>query len=116
MFGKRKQREYIMNMFENYKPTSKSGLKSFCIMLAKGDVKQAGELYDFYIKDMDELPMFDPVPPSWMDNTKNAIGGFFNFIKENQDGIGQVTDIVRSVISKRGGVANTTTEALPPIN
>lgn len=104
-----------MNMFENYQPTSKSSLKSFCIMLAKGDVKQASELYDFYIKDMDELPMFDPVPPSWMDNTKNAIGGFFNFIKENQDGIGQVTDIVRSVISKRGA-ANATTEALPPIN
>lgn len=105
-----------MSMFENYKPTSKSSLKSFCIMVAKGNVDEADKLYNFYIKDMGELPMFDPVPPSWVDNTKNAIGGFFNFIKENQDGIGQVTDIVRGIISKRGGVANAPTEALPPIN
>ena len=115
MFGKKK-RDLVMKMFEDYKPTSKSSLKSFCLVAAKGDVDEAARLYDFMIKDMDELPVFDPVPPSWVDNTKNAIGGFFDFLKENQDGIGQVTDIVRGIMSRRSSAANASTEALPPIN
>lgn len=101
-------------MFENYTPTSKSSLKSFCIMVTKGNIEEAEKLYDFYIKDMGDLPMFDPQPLSWADNAKQTIGGFFNFIKENQDGIGQVTDLVRGIIGRRA--TNAPTEALPPIN
>ena len=115
MFNSRK-RQRIMDMMSNYHPTSKSSLKQFCLMTAKGDVKQAGELYDFMIKDLEDLPTFDPVPPTFMDNAKDAVTGLFSFVQENKDGIGQVADIVRAVIGKRASVASTSTEALPPIN
>ena len=105
-----------MDMMSNYTPTSKSSLKQFCLMTARGDVKQARDLYDFMIKDMEGLPSFDPVPPSWIDSTKNAVGGFFDFVKGNKDEIVQVADLVRAVIGRRSAAAVNPTEALPNIN
>lgn len=112
-----------MEMISTYKPTSKSSLKVFCMMMAKGDVKQASEFYDFMIKDMDELPMFDPKEPTAMDNAKSAVTGFFDFIKENKEGIGQVYDVVRGIAAARGktlptmgGAAEKVSDALPSIN
>ena len=99
MFNRKKR---IMEMTSNYVPTSKSSLKSFCVMLAKGDVKQASELYDFYIEGMEDLPMFDPVPPTFMDNAKSAVTGVLDFVRDNKDGIGQVYDIFRGVMAARG--------------
>lgn len=112
-----------MEMISSYKPTSKSSLKVFCMVAAKGDVKQANELYDFMIKDMDELPMFDPKEPTAMDNAKTAVTGFFDFIKENKDGIEQVYDVIRGIAASRGknlpaigGAVEKVAEALPSIN
>lgn len=102
-------------MMSSYKPTSKSSLKQFCLLTAKGDVKQAMELYDFMIKDMEDLPVFDPVPPTFIDNAKSTVTGILGFVQENKDGIGQVADIVRAILGKRGSAA-VVSEALPPIN
>lgn len=103
-------------MMSNYKPTSKSSLKLYCITMSKGDVRQASELYDFMIKDMEELPIFDPVPPTWTDNAKTTVTGLFDFVKNNKEGIGQVVDMVRAVIGKRAAVSDVVKEALPEIN
>ena len=106
-----------MDMMSNYTPTSKSSLKRFCLMTSGGDVKKASDLYDFMIKDLEDLPTFDPIPPSFIDNAKNTVTGLFSFVQENKDGIGQVVDIVRAVMGKSGAAASTTaTEALPSIN
>lgn len=103
-------------MISSYKPTSKTSLKQFCLVVAKGDVEDASKLYDFMIKDMEELPVFDPVAPTFMDNAKNAVTGVLDFVRDNKDGIAQVSDVVRSIIGKRGAAVNVPTEALPPIN
>ena len=112
MFNRKRQR--IMEMMSGYQPTSKSGLKQYCLRAANGDVRQAGEIYDYFIKDMGDLPMFDPVPPTFMDNAKDTVTGIFNFVQENKEGIGQVADIVRTILGKRGVAAPS--EPLPPIN
>lgn len=121
MFGKKRKQELIMGMFENYKPTSKSSLKSFCIMVSKGNIDEAERLYNFYIKDMDDLPMFDPQPPTWADNAKQTVGSFFDFVKENKDGFGQVYDLFRNFMAARGKNlpsmgGETPSNPLPPIN
>lgn len=112
-----------MEMISQYKPTSKSSLKVFCMVVAKGDVKQANELYDFMIKGMEDLPMFDPKEPTAMENAKSAVTGFFDFLRENKDGIGQVYDVIRGIAASRGknlpalgGDAEKVAEALPNIN
>ena len=120
LFGKKKRMQRMMNMVQNMNITSKASLKQFCIVASKGDLDEADRLYNYFIKDMEDLPMFDPVPPNWMEKTKNAANGIFGFIKENQDGIVQGIDFIRGMFGK-GGVPNVPagaepTPPLPPIN
>lgn len=99
------------------RPTSKASLKSQCLLLSKGRVEEAEKLYDFYIKDMDGLPMFDIVPPSTVQNVKETALNIFGWVKENKDDIIQGIDFIRSL--KNGSPissVNTDTPPLPPIN
>ena len=121
MFSKRKNREKMMQMVQSFTPTSKASLKQFCIIASGGDVDKADKMYSFYIKDMEDLPMFDPVPPTWIDKTKDAVGGIFGFVKENQDGIVQGVEFIRGLMGKRGAASVVsdvaeTVSPLPPIN
>jgi hypothetical protein len=47
---------------QGLRATSKSSLKLQCLFCAKGDLKEAKELYDFFASDMPDLPDYDPVP------------------------------------------------------
>ena len=113
----------MLQMVQSFSPTSKASLKQFCIIASKGNIDEAQKLYDFYVKDMEELPMFDPKPATWVDNTKNAITGVFDFVKEHQEGLSQTYEIFRGIMAKRGkelpplgNAAEVVSEALPPIN
>ena len=115
MFNKRKQREKMMQMAQQFTPTSKAALKQFCIMASKGNVEEATKLYNFYIEGMEDLPMFDPVPPTTMEKVKGTADGIFGFIRENQDGIMQGVELIRSLTGK-GKTVEAAASALPPIN
>ena len=95
--------------------TSKSSLKLQCLFAAKGDLKEAKELYEFFASDLENLPDHDPVQPTWVDNTKDAVNGIVSWLKDNQDTLAQSYDFIRGIIGK----GNNTTEVigeLPPIN
>ena len=97
--------------------TSKTSLKLQCLFCAKGDLKEAKELYDFFASDMPNLPETDPVKPTVMESVKDNALGIYQFFKENKEDIAQCVDFIRSVLSKKGGGAATEAiEALPPIN
>lgn len=115
MFDKRKQREKMIQMAQQFTPTSKATLKQFCIMASKGNVDEATKLYNFYIEGMEDLPMFDPVPPTMMEKVKGTADGIFGFIRENQDGIMQGVELIRSLTGK-GKTVEAAASALPPIN
>ena len=115
MFKKRKQREKMMQMAQQFTPTSKAALKQFCIMASKGNVDEATKLYNVYIEGMEDLPMFDPVPPTTMEKVKGTADGIFGFIRENQDGIMQGVELIRSLTGK-GKTVEAAVSALPPIN
>ena len=55
---------------------------------------------------MPELPDYDPVPPTWVDNTKEAVNGIMSWFKENQDTLAQGYEFVKGVVEKR---------TLPPV-
>ena len=113
-----------MEAISTYRPSSKSSLKMFCMMLAKGDVKQASELYDYMIKDMEDLPVFDPVEPTAMQNAKNTLTGVLGFFRENKDELAQGYEFLRGILATRGknlpslggGATEVVSKALPPIN
>jgi len=100
------------------RPTSKASLKSQCLLLSNGDVDRAERLYDFYIKDMEDLPMFDMVAPSAFDNIKNTGGQIFGVIKDNKDDIIQVVQFIQSIIKHEPPSTNIIPkyQPLPPIN
>ena len=104
---------------QGIRATSKSSLKLQCLFCAKGDLKEAKELYDFFAADMPNLPDYDPPVPTWMDNTKETVNGLMGWLKENQDTLAQGYDFIRGIIQKRGAVTDVPpadTTPLPPIN
>lgn len=113
--NKRKQRDKMMQMAQQFTPTSKAALKQFCIAATNGDLQKAKDLYNFYIEGMEDLPMFDPVPPTMMEKVKGTADGIFGFIRENQDGIIQGVELIRGLMGK-GKTVETAASPLTPIN
>lgn len=77
-----------------------------CLFVTKGNIDEANKLYDYFAKDMPDLPDYDPVQPTWIDNTKDAVNGLMGWMKENQGTLAQGYDFIRAIIQNR---------ALPPI-
>ena len=92
------------------KPTSKAALKQQCLLLSNLDVDKAAKMYDFLIKDMEDIPSVEPATRSFLQNFGENASGVMGWFRENQDMIGQGVDLVRSIIEKRRGVA------APPIS
>lgn len=106
-------------MIQGIKPTSKATLKLQCLFATKGDIDEAKKLYDFFAEDMASLPDYDPVAPTWVDNTKDVANGIIGWIRENQDTITQGYEFIRSIVNNRSlpEVTPTSVETpLPEIN
>jgi len=98
-------------MLNNVQPTSKTSLKLQCLQLAKGNVKEAQELYEYLTADIN-LPDFEPVQPSFLESTKDTANGFLEWFRENKDTLAEGYDFIRGLIGKRA----VPKEPLPPIN
>ena len=117
-YGKKKRRMQMVQ--QGIRATSKSSLKLQCLFCAKGDLKEAKELYDFFASDMPDLPDHDPVPLTWQQNTAQTVNGIMDWIKNNQSTLVQAYDFLQGIVKKRGAVPPVTDTAatvpLPPIN
>ena len=116
MFWRKKK--YNMEMLKMIKPTSKVALKMQTLMIAKGNVEEAEKLYDFLAKDMEELPTFDDVPPTTMQQVRDTAGTIIGWVKENQNDIMQGIEFLKS-LKKGGGMppsgAAPVSPPLPPL-
>jgi len=119
-YGKKKRRMQMVQ--QGIRATSKSSLKLQCLFCAKGDLKEAKELYEFFASDMPDLPDFDPVPLTWQQNTAQTVNGIMGWIKDNQGTLAQAYDFIQGIIKRRGEVppvgeaTGTAAAPLPPIN
>ena len=111
------------------RPTSKASLKSQCLFASNGNMEQADKLYEYFTKDMPDLPLYDAPDPTWADNTKATLNSILSFFGDHKDGIAQGYEVVRSILNARGaslpslgaGAGEAVAEAvsdttLPPIN
>lgn len=113
-----KERKKKMEFIQNYVPTSKAQLLQVAMYMNKGDTQKAQEFFDFYSKNLD-LPDFDPVSPTFMQQVKTGATDIFSWIKENQGDIVKGYQMVYSIIKNKGElpiVPEAPAEPLPPIN
>lgn len=105
-------------MIQAIRPTSKATLKIQCLFACKGDISEAMKLYDYFAKDMPDLPDYDPVQPTWVDNTKDMANGILGWVKENQDTLAQGYEFISNIIKRRASVPPPAPagEPLPQIN
>ena len=110
MFGKKK-----INV-EMIVPTSKATLKTSCLRACNNDIDEAIKLYDFYAKDLPNLPDFDVTPPTIFQQAKSTISDIFNWADQNQDKIVGAYNFFQQM---RGGQAipeiTTPPSNVPPI-
>lgn len=108
-----------MEFIQNYVPTSKAQLLQVAMYFNKGNIEKAQEMFDFYSKNLN-LPDFDPVQPTFMQQVKRNATDVFSFIKENQEDLVQGYQLVYSIIKNKGALSvaadATDTVALEPIN
>lgn len=94
-------------------PTSKMALKTSCIRACGNDIDKAERLYEFFAKDLKDLPDFDIAPPSTFQQVKDFLGNAFSWIDNNQDKIAGYYNIIQQM---RGGqpLPMMPTQATPP--
>lgn len=88
-------------MISAIRPTSKASLKMQCLVIGK-TVEEADKLYDYFAKDMPDLPDFDPVPLTWQQNTAQTINSIMAWMKENGSTIQQAYSTVQQIIANKG--------------
>ena len=113
-FNKDKKKK--MELIQNFVPTSKAQLIQVAMYFNKGDIQKAQEMFDFYSKNLD-LPDFDPVSPTFIQQVKTNASSLFAWIKENQGDLVQGYGYIRSIIANKGILpVEASTEPLPDIN
>lgn len=113
-----KERKKKMEFIQNYVPTSKAQLLQVALYYNKGDLAKAQEMFDFYAKNI-QLPDFDPVAPTFMQQMKGSATELYSWIKENQGDIVQGYQFIQSIIKNKGVlpvIPNETEVPLPSIN
>ena len=113
MFNQKKKKEQLMEAVGMIKPSSKAALKQQCLFLSNLDVAKAEKMYDFLIKDMEEIPAVEPASRPFVQNFGEQASSVMSWFRENQDVISQGVDFIRGIISKRGSAP---VKPLPPIN
>ena len=104
-------------MIRAINPTSKASLKMQCLLVSNGDIDKAERLYDFMAKDMPDLPMFDPVQPTTMQQVKTTAVETFQWLNSNQETLMNWAGFFRGLFSKGAPSGTTPPSApLPPIN
>lgn len=104
-------------MINNLVPTSKVSLKMSCLHSCNGDIEKAERLYQYLIEGIEDLPTFDPIRPTTMEQAKSLLSDGFTWVKDNQDTIINWVSFFKDTFGKGGGAGDIpTTNAIPPIN
>ena len=115
-FNKRKKKK--MEFIQNFVPTSKAQLIQVAMFMNNGNVEKAQEFVDFYSKNL-QLPDYDPVPQTFMQQLKTNAVDIYSWIKENQGDIVQGYQFIQSIIKNKGEIITPIVEngsPLPDIN
>jgi hypothetical protein len=94
-------------------PTSKIALKTSCFRACEGDIDKAERLYEFFAKDLTNLPDFDVAPPTPFAQAKEMIGNAFSWLDSNQEKIAGYYQLFQQL--RNGGSIPVELPNVPPI-
>jgi hypothetical protein len=94
--------------------TSKDALKRSALMMCDGDIKKATEIYEFFMKDVENMPDFDTPPAPFIEQAKSTVGEVFGFFDQNKDKIISAIDLIKSMRGG-GGAPPIPNQPLPPL-
>ena len=114
-------------MVKMISPTSRASLKTTCPLMTDGDIDKAERLYDYFAKDMPEIPPYDAPAPTMMDSVKSNVNSLFSLLGQHKDSISQGYEIVRAFMNAKGAnlpslvedaeeTVETVESELPPIS
>ncbi len=95
--------------------TSKDALKRSALLVCGGDVKAATEVCEYFMKDMPNMPDYDPQGVPALTQAKDTVLGVLGWIDQNQDKMVGYYNIVRAMMGKAGVTIPTTPADVPPI-
>lgn len=111
-----KERKKKMEFIQGFVPTSKAQLLQVAMYMNKGEISKAQEFFDFYSRNLN-LPDFDPVSPTFMQQLKGSATELYSWIRENQGDIIQGYQFIQGIIKNKGAIIPEVAETpLPPIN
>ena len=90
--------------FSLLRTTSKDALKRSALFISGGDIKAAAEIYDFFVRDIPNMPDFDQPEQSGYERTRDTITSVLSWIDSNQDKIMGYYNLFRSMRSNRGNI------------
>ena len=82
--------------------TSKDALKRSALFVCGGDIKSATEICEYFMKDMPNMPDFDPPSESVMEQAKNTISGLLGWVDSNQDKLVGYYNLFQAMRGKTG--------------
>ena len=106
LFGK----EYDYSIIRT---TSKDALKRTALIVSGNDIKKAEEIYDFFIKDLPDMPDYDPVPLTTFEQVKGTAQQIIQWSQENQDQVRGAISLIMQLFGKQPAVMPTNVP--PPI-
>ena len=74
-------------MIQNIRPTIKVTLNITSLQTCGGYINKSDKLYKFLSDGLDDLPTFDAVPPTTMQQIKDGAVQTFKCVNENQEAI-----------------------------
>lgn len=90
--------------FSLLRTTSKDALKRSALFISGGDIKAAAEIYDFFVRDIPNMPDFDQPEQSGYERTRDTITSVLSWIDNNQDKIMGYYNLFRSMRSNGGNI------------
>ena len=94
MFG----REYDYTLIRT---TSKDALKRTALMATGNDIKKAMEIYDFFAKDLPNMPDFDPIPPNGLEQIKNTAVQAIKWGQENKEQVQNIVGFLAQLFNRQ---------------
>lgn len=105
-------KQYDVSMIRT---TSKDALKRSALFVCGGDIAEAEKLYNYFVKDMEGIPAYDPPTVSGYEKVKDEAIGILQWIDANQDKLLNYVSIFQTL--KAGGTVTlpTTVADIPPL-